>query len=182
MPNLEKQYWELPEPPQPIVYIVPEHFYNMAKQLGWHMSKFEIARGMPDETIINHQKENLMNREPGYYHVRIEKDWYVAKYDAANKDWYLATDGESLTSESEFSEINESRILMPGEMNREEINEQVFKHHDSLHPISPPDNVNIPIATLREWINDIECHDCEAWNNDDPTDEMKQYLPKENNS
>lgn len=130
-----------------------------------------------------------MNRQPGYYAVKYKHPESVFIVGKWNGEYWETFDSETYDGDfnnqhpdNEFSEINESRILMPGEMNREEINEQVFKHHDSLHPISPPDNVNIPIAILREWINDIECHDCEAWNNDDPTDEMKQYLPKENNS
>lgn len=110
-----------PQDYSPIVYVVPEHFYNMAKSLGWDMSKFEIARGLPDETIINTLKENIMNRQPGYYHVKYHDEFIVAKYSDFSKGWHILSDDavsyehENILQDSDFQVINETRIPSPDE-------------------------------------------------------------------
>jgi len=56
-------------------------------------------------------KINNMEREDGYYWVKISDTWYIIRYDGAS--WY---DGmENLYNEKDLKEINEKRIRNPDE-------------------------------------------------------------------
>ncbi len=51
-----------------------------------------------------------MERESGYYWVKIKGEWIVAQWDKS-MDWWVITGNEHLFYDSDFEEIDERRIV-----------------------------------------------------------------------
>jgi len=58
-----------------------------------------------------------MNRLEGYYWIRMDDDWYVAEWESRVADiYYWLLPGSPMPfKDSEFDEINETRLKAPNE-------------------------------------------------------------------
>jgi len=55
-----------------------------------------------------------MKREPGYYWVKITSGWIIAKYYVNRHYWWICGNGQTF-NDSDFVEINETRLTSPAE-------------------------------------------------------------------
>lgn len=98
-----------------------------------------------------------MKREPGYYWVKVASGWMISKYYGMLHCWWICGT-DQIFDDSDFDEINETRLTSPAESQGENTAMQCMSYEaERWPPVRGMENQ--PLDTTGKWFN-VKCQKC----------------------